>query len=137
MATAVPQQSQADAKPWQFKKGQSGNPAGRKRVTPEERQAKLLSRDAAQKAVEALMGDALKVIKRGLRDPDVAVSGKFAFDVLDRSLGKAAQRVIADINTVEHVTTVSPELLRLAAMRLLAANAPDATDATETQHAGD
>ena len=91
-----------------------------------------LSKAQAQAAIERLMGKALARVEKELRGSDAQLAIKCAFGVLDRSLGLPMQRIDASITTNETATLVTPEMLRLAAMRLLATQA---TDAQEHGHA--
>lgn len=49
-----------------------------------------------------------------------------AREILDRSLGKAVQQVVADVTMSEGLINVTPEALRLAALRVAGLTADDA-----------
>ena len=65
------------------------------------------------------------LMDEALKSKDPAISLRAAVEVLDRGLGKATQRIEGSFTGPETVTQVSPEMLRLAAQRLLAADATD------------
>ena len=97
---------------------------GRKVKTDELRQLERMTRQQAQIALEGLVGPALKVLHRALKGKDQTLALRAAVDVIDRTQGKALQRIEGTVG-VEAVTQVSPEMLKLAAQRLLAASATD------------
>lgn len=108
-----------------FVKGQSGNPRGRPRKDAALRQLERVTREQAAAVLERLAGPALKVLERAMKGKDEALAVKAAVDILDRTQGKAIQKIDATLTNTDPVVTVSPEMLKLAAMRLLAANADD------------
>lgn len=109
--------------PWQFQPGGRPGP-GRPRKTDAQRAAEIVTRQAAEAAIERLLGKAVLVVEKALKAKDPAIGLRAAFDVLDRSLGKPTQRIEGNI-TGEPVIQATPEMLRLAAQRLLAASAVD------------
>jgi hypothetical protein len=108
-----------------WKPGQSGNPDGRRAKTPEYRDLERITRQQAQLALEQLVGPALAVLHRALKSKDQQIALRAAVDVIDRTQGKALQRMEGSFTGPETVTHVTPEMLRLAAQRLLAAEATD------------
>jgi len=108
-----------------FPPGVSGNPGGRPRRTEVEKLTVKLTRQEAQASVERLMGKAIQAVERALKSKDPAISLRAAVEVLDRGLGKATQRIEGTFSGPETVTHVTPEMLKLAAQRLLAAEATD------------
>ena len=111
-----------------FKKGQSGNPAGRKPKPPEVRALERITREQASVALERLVGPALRVLERAMKSGDEALALRAAVDVVDRTQGKAIQRIDANVTNNE-VRRPTPELLEMAARRILALRAAEATDA--------
>jgi hypothetical protein len=109
--------------PYQFKPGNPGGP-GRPAKSPATRNMERMTRAQAQAALEGLVGPALKVLHRALKSKDEALALRAAVDVFDRTQGKALQRVEGTI-TNETVIQATPEMLKLAAQRLLAASATD------------
>jgi hypothetical protein len=65
------------------------------------------------------------VVEKSLRSKDEALALRAALEVLDRGIGKAMQRIEGTFTSGEPTTQVTPEMLRLAATRLLAASATD------------
>lgn len=64
-------------KPWQFKKGQSGNPSGRPKIDPEVKEIlKAASPDAARRLVELMNSEIDKIAL------------KACCEILDRTIGK-------------------------------------------------
>ena len=127
MAETVSETGAKRTKTGLFQPGGRGGP-GRPKKPPEVRETERLSREAAQGVVESLMGKALKVVERGLNDPDVVVSGRFALDILDRGLGKPRQTIEQTNVNVDTVRRATPEVLEAAARRILALRAAEATD---------
>jgi hypothetical protein len=119
-----------------FKPGQSGNPKGRPPKSQALRELERVTREQAAVVLEKLAGPALKVLQKAINGKDQQLAVKAAIDVLDRTQGKAVQKIDAAITGPEVVTTVTPELLRAAAMRLLASQATDAVEAQEVARAG-
>lgn len=127
MESASEQQPTASSRPppgRPFPKGVSGNPAGRPRITPQER----ATRATLEKLLEKRLGAALAVLDKAMKSNDLQSALRAAVDVMDRVNGKAVQRVDATITETAPVVQVTPEMLRLAAQRLLAAQATDAQE---------
>lgn len=72
-----------------FKKGESGNPGGRAKLTPEARAARDMAREHSTEAVEKLIE-----LMRSAADERVQKSA--ADSILDRSLGKPVQPISGD-----------------------------------------
>lgn len=77
--------------PASFKPGQSGNPSGRPKKTPELLRIEDLAKEHSETAILALVDEATN----GKGAPRVAAS----IAVLDRGWGKAVERVISDNRT--------------------------------------
>jgi len=110
--------------PYRFQPGGRPGP-GRPRKSDAARAAEIVTRAAAEAAIEKLLGKAIVVVERSLKSKDPAVGLRAALEVLDRGVGKATQRIEGSF-TNEAVIQATPEMLRLAAQRLLAASAVDA-----------
>jgi hypothetical protein len=108
-----------------FKPGVSGNPGGRSKKSEAQRAVEVVTRAQAQAAIERLLGKALAAVEKSLRSKDEALALRAALEVLDRGIGKAMQRIEGTFTSGEPTTQVTPEMLRLAATRLLAASATD------------
>lgn len=113
------------AKPWLFKPGQCGNPNGRPRKSPALREMERVTREQATVVLEKLAGPALRVLQQALAGRDRALAVRCAIDVLDRTQGKAIQRIDATMSGGETTTIVTVEQLQAAARRLLATQATD------------
>lgn len=111
----------------QFKPGNPGGP-GRPRKSQAVRELERVSREQATAVLEKLAGPALRVLQKALAGKDTALAVRAAIDVLDRTQGRAVQRVDANISESPAAVNVSPEMLKLAAQRLLAASAEDASE---------
>lgn len=81
-----------------FKKGQSGNPSGRPKQTPEEKDTLRAIRELAPEAVNVLRG-----ILRS-KKTSAAVRLKAAEAVLNRTYGKAETPVKLDVETGEEAS---------------------------------
>jgi hypothetical protein len=108
-----------------FPPGVSGNPGGRPKRSEVDKLTVKLTRATAQAAVERLLSKAMVVVEKSLRSKDEALALRAALEVLDRGIGKAMQRIEGTFTSGEPTTQVTPEMLRLAATRLLAASATD------------
>jgi hypothetical protein len=76
------------ARKGQFQKGQSGNPGGRPKKTPDQREVIELAKEAAPRAI----GRLVELV--GNADPRVAISAATA--VLERAYGKPTQPLAND-----------------------------------------
>ncbi len=111
-----------------FVKGQSGNPGGRPKKPAEQLALERITREQASVALERLVGPALKVLDKAMKGSDEALAVRAAVDVLDRTQGRAIQRVDANVTNIDEVRRPNLELLQAAARRLLAASAVDASE---------
>lgn len=111
-------------RPGTFQPGCKPGP-GRQPKTDALRLIEKISKAQAQQAIEQLMGKAIVAVEKSLRSNDQQIRLRAALSVLDRSLGMPTQKVDATITSNETATLVSPQMLRLAAARLLAASAED------------
>jgi len=111
-------------RPGTFQPGCKPGP-GRQPKTDALRLAEKVSKAEAQQAIERLMGPAITRIEKAIRSKSEQTGLQAALAVLDRALGKPLQRVDATVTSNETTTVVTPAMLRLAAARLLAANAED------------
>jgi hypothetical protein len=122
-------------RPGWFQKGVSGNPGGRPKRPAEVRLVERLTKQQAQAAIESLMGKAIARVQKAIGSTDESIALRAALDVLDRGLGRAVQRVDANVAVSERTQMVTPELLQEAARRLLSLQAVDAADAVEVPDA--
>jgi len=83
-----------------FRKGQTGNPNGRPRKTPEVREVEELCKELGPMAVERLAHWA--------RSKDPAASVRACQAILDRGFGKAAQPVDSDVTVRMVVNAPQP-----------------------------
>ena len=109
-----------------FVKGQSGCPTGRPPKSKALRELERVTREQATVVLERLAGPALKVLQKALASRDTNLAVKAAIDVLDRTQGRAVQKIDASISANETVRTADPATLLMAARRLLASTAVDA-----------
>lgn len=86
-------------KPYQFKKGQSGNPGGRPK-TPEEAKAKL--KNEAYQAVERLIKEAHDPKNKHYYDANMAI--------IERVWGKATQPI--DVESENTIKVIMPDELK-------------------------
>jgi hypothetical protein len=103
--------------------------AGRPSKNDEIRQLEKRSRQYTMEALERLVGPALMTLQKAIRSRDDATALRAALRVIEYSAGLPISTVNANISQTESVTYVTPELLRAAALRLLAADATDAEEA--------
>jgi len=87
-----------------------------------------VTREQATVVLEKLAGPALRVLQKALAGKDQQLAVRAAVDVLDRTQGKALQKIDASITANETATTVDVAMLRAAALKLLAAQAVDAQE---------
>jgi hypothetical protein len=80
----------------QFKKGQSGNPGGRKPIPPELKEAMRGLSDTATKVLKKAMAESLEKGKPSTRTGILAAQA-----VLDRGYGKPAQTLNAKIESTD------------------------------------
>jgi hypothetical protein len=134
METAGQQRKTATGRP--FVPGVCPNPKGRPRKTDAQRETERVTRKTLDAALERMLGPALAVMHRALKSNDEALALRAAVDIADRVGGRAVQRteLNAQINGPESVRQVTPQMLRMAAQRLLASQA---TDVIEADHVGD
>lgn len=91
-------------KPHLFKPGQSGNPSGRAKKTPEQIELEAQCR--------ALTPDALDVITKIMRDGDMEKNRLVAAQyILDRGWGKAAQEIKGTLDHSMAVTMITRRII--------------------------
>jgi len=131
MENATQTQPIAKARGRPFQPGNPGGP-GRRRVTPEEREAKRLAERAADRVVTDVMaelrsmtGPAVDRLRKLIDDKDPAVALRAATDVLNRVNGLPVSTSIVTQLGGEHepVRRITADDLRQAALKLLATQA--------------
>jgi len=128
------QQTQPNAAPRgrPFQPGNPGGP-GRRKVTPEEKEAKRLAERAADRVVNDVMaelrsmtGPAVDRLRKLIDDKDPGVALRAATDVLNRVNGlPVSTSIVASIGEGEPVRRITADDLRQAALKLLATQAID------------
>lgn len=106
-----------------WKKGQSGNPAGRRPEGVEE------IRSLARKHT----GASIKALVQGLKDENGRTRIAAAEVLLDRGWGKATQHIEATVNVIDQLSDEDKRAV-LAALETLADGAGPVEDPASTRH---
>lgn len=104
-----------------FKKGQSGNPAGRKPKSPELLEVESLARTFSKEAIEKLA--------EWMRSDNPKASVSACHGLLDRGHGKPAQAL-----TIDATVRRDPDSYTDAELAAIAASGRRRDDAEETRH---
>jgi hypothetical protein len=131
-----------------FKPGVSGNPKGRPRLTPEERERRRQAQRAHDRLVldvsaelRAMVGPALDKLRALIDDADPAVALRAATDCISRVNGLPVATNIVALGTGQEVRKLSADDVREAArvfqLRQGAAQAADVLGTVEHVHAVD
>lgn len=107
-----------------FKKGQSGNPGGRKPIPPE---VKELARAESVNAIRALAR-----VMNAKTAPHAAIVAA-ANSLLDRGYGKPTQHIEAHVDLIDRLSLTEQEALA-SALAALAGEPGDAAAGTEETH---
>jgi hypothetical protein len=107
-----------------FKKGQSGNPGGRKPIPPE-----------IKEMARALTEDALKALGSIVKDKKAPHTARVsaAVALLDRGYGKPTQHIEAHVDLIDRLSLTEQEALA-SALATLAGEPGDAAEGTEQTH---
>lgn len=103
-------------RPYQFKPGQSGNPAGRPPLTPKQRVLKELTLKSFQECVEAVCTGNIDDLKRMVDDPDVSALQVGIATSLLRALQEGDYDTVTKI--VQTCTGKPPEELLIKSQNL-------------------
>jgi len=114
-----------------WKPGQSGNPAGMKRKTPEEKERERLALRASDRVVndvmaelKSMVGPAVDRLRKLIDDPDPGVALRAATDILSRVNGlPVATNIVATMGGQEPIKRLTAEDVAAAAKAYLAKQA--------------
>jgi len=110
-----------------FKKGQSGNPSGRAKATPEMLEVRELAKAYTREAVETLAA-VMRSSKSGATARAIAANS-----LLDRGHGKAPQHIMAEVSYFEKMSLDERRALD-AALAALARGEGDAASGEPPTH---